>query len=127
MPDKNSILQYQKQAITTMSRGELLVQLFEAALKNIRYASILFKKEDYQTAEIYIDKSTNIFNYLCTILDRKYDISIELYQIYRFINQEIIRANVKRDASILDSIVPLVQTLHETWVEANKLSHIQNT
>ena len=125
MPDNNPILEYQKQAINTMSRGELLVKLFEAAIKNIKFASILMTQKDYEQAEIYINKAERIFNHLCSILDRNYSISLELYRIYRFLNQELIRAKIKRDATILDNIMPLVQELHSTWVEANKLTHIQ--
>ncbi|MDD2568446.1 MAG: flagellar export chaperone FliS [Clostridia bacterium] len=125
MPENNSVLQYQKQAVSTMSKGELLLKLFDVALKNIKYASILLKEKDYEKAEIYINKSSRIFNHLCLILDRKYSISLELYQIYRFLNQEIIRANINRDAEILDKILPLVQELHDTWAEADKLSHMQ--
>lgn len=125
MPAYNSVLQYQEQAVNSMSRGELLVKLFDAALKNIKYASILLKENDYEKAEVYINKSSRIFNHLCQILDRKYAISQELYRIYRFLNQEIIRANVTRDAEVLDKILPLVQELHDTWVQADKLNHMQ--
>ena len=125
MPAYNVAQQYQEQAVNTMSRGELLVKLFEAVLKNIKYASILLKQENYEQAEIYLNKSGRIFNYLCQSLDRKYSISADLNNIYRFLNQELIRANIRRDAEILDKILPLVQDLHDTWVQADKLSHMQ--
>ena len=125
MPDSNSILQYQQQAFNTMSKAELLIKLFEAAIRNIKHASILLDQKDYENAETYINKAEQIFNYLCSILDRKYAISLDLYQIYRFLNQELIRANIKHDATILENILPLVRSLHDTWVQANKLDHMQ--
>lgn len=120
----NPIMQYQEQAINTMSKGELLIKLYDEVLKNINYASILFKQEDYPMAEQYCDKSKSIFNYLSSILDRQYPVSADLYQIYFFMNSEIIRAQVKRDHTVLDALLPLVEDMRATWVEAEKLCHM---
>jgi flagellar protein FliS len=123
MPN-NPIMQYQEQAINTMSKGELLIKLYDEALKNIKFASILLNKQDYVNSEKCCDKCKNIFTYLSSILDMQYNVSTDLRKIYYFLNEEIIRANVKRDASILDNILPLVEDLRSTWVEAEKLSHM---
>lgn len=123
MPN-NPIMQYQEQAINTMSKGELLIKLYDEALKNIKFASILLNKQDYVNAEKCCDKSKNIFSYLSSILDMQYGVSADLRKIYYFLNQEIIRANVKRDGAVLDAILPLVEELRSTWVEAEKLSHM---
>lgn len=120
----NPIMQYQEQAINTMSKGELLIKLYDEALKNINYASLLLKQENYPSAEKCIDKSKSIFNYLSSILDKQYDVSGNLYQIYYFWNQEIIRAQVKRDHTILDALVPLIEDMRATWIQAEKLCHM---
>ncbi len=127
MSENRSILEYQRQSINTMSKGELLVRLFDEALKNIKYASILMKEKNDAAAKACTEKCIRIFNYLCVILDRNYEISGELYKIYSFLNEEIIKASVKRDASVLDGIIPLIQELHDTWSQANKLTHMQNS
>jgi len=122
----NPIMQYQEQAINTMSKGELLIKLYDEVLKNINYASILLKQEDYPMAEQYCDKSKNIFNYLSSVLDRQYSVSADLYKIYYFMNSEIIRAQVKRDHTVLDALIPLVEDMRATWAEAEKLCHMNN-
>lgn len=120
----NQILHYKEQAITTMSKGEQLVALYNEALKNLHYGSQMLKEENYETAQKCTEKSKRIFNYLSSILDDKYEISGQLYQLYYFINQEIIRAEIKRDASALDGIIPLVEELTDTWIQAEKLTHM---
>ena len=122
----NPIMQYQEQAINTMSKGELLIKLYDEVLKNINYASILLKQEDYPMAEQYCDKSKKIFNYLSSVLDRQYSVSADLYKIYYFMNSEIIRAQVKRDHTVLDALIPLVEDMRATWAEAEKLCHMNN-
>jgi flagellar protein FliS len=121
----NAIMQYKQQAVSTMSKGEQLVLLFDEALKNLHYGSVMLKKEDYATAEKCTEKCKRIFTYLSSILDRKYPISEDLYQLYYFANQQIIRASVRREAALLDELVPLVQEMRETWAQAEKLIHMK--
>ncbi len=120
----NPIMQYKEQSINTMSKGEQLVTLFDEALKNLHYGSMMLKDKNYATAQKCTEKCKNIFNYLSSVLDRKYSISENLYQLYYFVNQQVIRAEVRRDASILDELVPLVENMRDTWVQAEKLSHM---
>ncbi|MCR4925514.1 MAG: flagellar export chaperone FliS [Clostridiales bacterium] len=125
MEGYNQIKQYEEQAIYTMSRGELLIKLFDEALKNMRCASAFMKNSDEENTEKCLNKARDIFSYLSSILDNKYEISYNLHQLYYFINQEIIRSGIKRDPQIIDNVIPLVEDMRETWVEAEKLVHMQ--
>lgn len=122
----NPIMQYKEQAVSTMTSGEQLVLLFDEVLKNLHYGSMMLKEKNYATAQKCTEKCKNIFRYLSSILDRKYKISNDLYDLYYFANQQIIKAEVKRDGAVLDELVPLVKEMRETWAEAEKLSHIKN-
>ncbi|QEY33688.1 flagellar export chaperone FliS [Caproiciproducens galactitolivorans] len=119
------IRQYKTQSINTMSKGEQLVMLFNEALKNLHYGSMMFKEKNYETAEKCTDKCKQIFTYLSSILDWNYSISKELYDLYYFFNQQIIKAEVKRESSYLDELVPLVENMRDTWSEAEKLCHMK--
>lgn len=118
------IHQYKEQSVLTMSKGEQLVALFNEALKNLRYGSRLMKEGNFDVATRCTEKSKKIFTYLSSILDNKYDVSAQLYQLYYFVNQETIRAEIKRDATVLDGVIPLVEELSDTWTQAEKLSHM---
>ncbi|WP_101697641.1 flagellar export chaperone FliS [Clostridium minihomine] len=121
----NAILQYKQQSISTMSRGEQLVLLFDEVLKNLHYGSMLLKQQDFENSDKCTTKCKNIFQYLSSVLDHKYSISKELYDLYYFCNQQIIRAEIRRDAQLLDDLVPLVKEMRETWVQAEKLIHMK--
>jgi flagellar protein FliS len=126
MADNNNlIMQYQEQSILTMSRGELLVKLYDELLKNLRYASILFGQKKAEAAKGHSNRAKNIINYLYAILDDKYDISKNLKQIYSHLLAQIIKANVSEDAASLDEIIPTVQDLRAAWVEAEKKTRAQ--
>lgn len=121
----NAIFQYKQQSIATMSRGEQLILLFDEVLKNLHHGSILINNEDYLNAEKCTEKCKNIFAYLSSILNHEYAVSKELYDLYYFCNQQIIRAEIRRDAHLLDDLVPLVKDMRETWTEAEKLVHMK--
>lgn len=121
----NPFIQYQKQSINTMSSGELVIKLFEEAYKNLLRASMLYKEEKPEEANIFTQKAKNIFNHLISILDFNVEISKNLYQLYTFFNQQIIAAEIKRKAEPIDEILPLIQDLKSTWTQAEKLVHMK--
>lgn len=124
MTTSNAILRYKQQAVSTMSRGEQLIALYREALKNLRYGSQMMKDKNYPVAEKCTQKSKDIFNYLSSVLNRQYDVSKDLYELYSFINRQIISAEVRRDSVPLDEVIPLVESLTDTWLQAEKLSHM---
>lgn len=121
----NPIMQYKEQAINTMTQGEQLVVLFDEALKNLHYGSMMMKDKNYATAQKCTEKCKHIFSYLQSILDHKYSISKNLYELYYFINDQIIKAEVKQDPAYLDEVVPIVKDMRETWVEAARLANMK--
>lgn len=120
----NQISQYKQQAVNMMSKGEQLVLLFNEALKNLRYGSMMLTEKNYPTANKCMRKCKKIFSYLSSVLNYQYSISNDLYQLYYFVNQEIIRAEIRRDPAVLDSIIPLVENMRDTWEKAEKLNHM---
>jgi flagellar secretion chaperone FliS len=122
----NSIKQYKEQSINTMSKGEQLITLFDEALKNLHYGSMMLKDKNYATSQKCTGKSKKIFQYLSSILDRQYSVSNDLYDLYYFVTQQIIKAEIKRDPAVLDELVPLVENMRDTWVQAEKLCHMKS-
>jgi flagellar protein FliS len=107
-----------------MSQGEQLITLFDEALKNLHYGSMMMKNENYVTSLKCTVKCSNIFTYLSSVLDEKQSISDNLNQLYTFFNQQIAKAEASRNPELLEELVPLVQDLRDTWVQADKLSHM---
>lgn len=126
MADSDLIMQYQTQALNTMSRGELLVKLYDGELKDLKYASILLKQKDSGRAREYLTKSKNIFNYLIAILNDKYSLSANLRIIYLHLLGQIVLASAYGDASYIDKIIPTVQDLRDAWDQAEKKVQMQN-
>lgn len=120
----NPLDQYKQQMISTMSSGDQLIALYNGAIKNINIAVMLYENKDYKNAEVCTQKTKAIFDYLITVLDFNIPISGNLYKLYNFFKQEIALAEVKRKGSPLTEILPLIVDLKETWLEAQKLTHM---
>lgn len=126
MADNNRlILQYQEQSISTMSKGELLVRLYDELLKNLKHASVLFGEGQSEPAKKCTEKAKDIVNYLYAILDDRYSLSSSLKRIYSHLLGQIIKANVSGNAEALSSVIPTVQELRDAWAQAEKTMRMQ--
>lgn len=118
--NNNLIEKYQEQAISTMSRGELIIKLYDEIIKNLKYASTLFKQNNIPAAKKCTNKCRDIINYLIAILDMKYDLSKTLNRLYSYMLGQIIQTNATGDTTHIEGIIPKLEELREAWVDAEK-------
>ncbi len=118
----NPYQQYKNTSVNTMTKGELLLLLFDEVIKKLNFSKILMSNNDFEQASVNLTKCRNIFNHLIVTLDDKYELSQELSEMYMFLNGEIIKASALKDSSKIDAILPIVRDLRETWAEADKIS-----
>lgn len=119
------IEKYQQQAIGTMSKGELIVRLYDEVTKNLKYASTLFSQNNGDAARKCLNKSRKILNYMTVILDGKYDLSKKLSSIYSFAVGQIILTDATGDTSHIDAIVPQLEDLRSAWAAAEKQTRVK--
>ncbi len=119
---KYGYTQYREQSVNTMTKGELLILLFDELIKRLTRAEFALKKQDFNTFEASVKRCIDIVNYLDTTLDRNYAISTELSRMYDFFRYEMSRLLAGRRAEIIDDLKPLVQDLRDTFKEADRRS-----
>lgn len=118
----NAFEQYKKTSVNSMTKGELLILLFDEAIKKLNQSKILMDNNDYDNAKISLEKTRKIFNYLIVTLDDKYELSKELADMYTFFNIEIIKASTFKSTKYIEEILPLIKDLRSTWDEADKIA-----
>lgn len=114
---------YKRQAVSTMSPGELIVLLFEEASLSINKALIYIEKKDIENSHNNIIKAENIVMYLKDCLDMSYPISKNLSSLYQFMYEELIKANFSKDPEILKNVLNMITEFKDTWKEAEVKSH----
>ncbi len=114
--------QYKTQSVETMTKGEMLILLYDEISKRLVRAKTFFEKDDIKLFEADVQRAMDIINYLTKSLDRKYPISNDLYKLYDFINFELVRLKTGRRLEIIDDILPLVKDLRDSFKEADKIA-----
>lgn len=121
----NVFQQYKNQSLETLTPGEIVVKLFEEASKQIHIGIFALSKKENYKAYNAIAKAQKVIFTLNTSLDMKYAISIELRDMYLFIEKSLIEANGKQDVERLEDVLGLVDDLKITFRQAEKLARTQ--
>lgn len=122
----NQYQQYQSQAINTLTPGELLILLYDHLILCINKAVLNIKNKSITDTHENIIKAEKIVMYLIDILDMSFPISKELLNIYEFLYNELVRANVAKDEEILKNLLPVISDLRNTWQQADLMSRQNN-
>ncbi len=113
----NGITAYQDNAVSTQSKGRLIVMLYDGAVKFMRLAIMEMEKKNYEAKGRYINKALDIINELNVILDMDAggEIASNLRKLYIFMNNRLSEANVKCDPQIVRDVIKLMEELNRGW------------
>jgi flagellar secretion chaperone FliS len=106
--------------IKTASSGELTLLLYNGCLKFMRQALDSIHRKDYSAKNENLKRSQEIIDELMITLNMNYEISHNLYALYQFIKENLIKSNMKMDVESLEYCIKMVQELRDTWAEALK-------
>ncbi|TAH63572.1 MAG: flagellar export chaperone FliS [Gottschalkiaceae bacterium] len=112
--------QYQQNSIMTASPEELTLMLYNGAIKFMNLGKHHIENKEIEKTNEALKKAQAIIMELNNTLDMNYEISNNLRSIYTFILDKLIDANIRKDASILDEALPLIEEIRDTWKEAMK-------
>lgn len=114
--NSNAYQIYQNNQVNTLSKGKLLLMLYDGALKFLRFALIAIEEKNIEDANKYLMKTQDILSELMITLNFDTgDISKQLYSLYDYMNREIIDANIHKDADKVKAVYLLLEELRNTW------------
>lgn len=116
--------QYKQTSITTASKGQVLIMLYEAAIRNVKKATDAIAARDLASKGRYIGKAHDILNELVATLDFKIggNIAHDLERLYNFMTEQLVKANVEGSAEPLNTVQRLLENLLSGWREAVKIA-----
>lgn len=118
----NPYSQYSKNKITTASKAELTLMLYEGAIKFCNKAITAIENKDVQQAHDSILKVERIIQEFQITLDHKFEVSKEFDKVYDYIQWRLKQANAKKDKEILEEVLVHLRTLRDTWKEVMRLA-----
>jgi len=122
---KNVLSTYKETTVKTAGQGQLIVMLYDAAVKQLTKAVELIdlnnkdKKEPGRIEQISkaIMKTEEILTELMVSLDFEQggEISKNLFSLYTWFNRELVEANINQDIERIMAVKDMLTDLRNTW------------
>lgn len=108
---------YQETAVTTQSRGKLIVMLYDGAIKFLKLAIKEIEDRDPEAKGKYISKAIDIIFELNTVLDTEAggEIAMNLRKLYLFMGRRLTEANAKQDIGKIEEVIKMLEDLNQSW------------
>ena len=124
MSAKVAFDEYKRNKVITASGVELIIQLYDEVMNNIRLAKPILAKSDklsfdeIKTKNKALNKAVNVVTALADSLDMEKggEISDNLSKLYEFINLRLLNANLNNDPVMLDEATRVLHELREAWI-----------
>jgi flagellar protein FliS len=113
---------YKKTSVQTASKEQILLMLYQAAIKNCKKAIEAIEQRQIAKKGEHIGKLQDIIIELANSLDFEVggDIAKELNALYDYMIYATTQANVKIDKTPLEGVLKVLNTLYDGWSEAVK-------
>ncbi len=108
---------YKDTAVSTQSKGRLIVMLYDGAIKFLKLAIKELEENNYAEKGRYISKAQDIINELNAVLDMEAggQIATNLRQLYLFMIRRLSEANIKKEPRLIQDVIDLLEELNQGW------------
>ena len=114
---------YKNNSVNFASKEQMLLMLLDGAVKFAKRGKLAIQEKDIKMAHNSITRTQDIFTELKVTLDTSAgEWAEQMFNIYSFINDRLLQANIKKDEAIMDEVIPLIEEVRNIWNEAYKLS-----
>jgi flagellar secretion chaperone FliS len=122
----NPLAAYRETRVKTASPGQLIVMLYDEAIKQLDIAARCIgddskpRPEDIERINAALGKAQDVVTELMASLDFDAggDIAQNLFALYVWFGREILEANIRKEADRVKSVRKMLAELREAWAEA---------
>ena len=124
MTNTHGYTAYASNRIMTASPAELTLMLYEGAIKFCNIAIAAIEKRDIEKAHNNIVKVENIITEFQSTLDHKYPVAKDFDNVYSYLQERLLEANLKKDKEVLEEILGHLRTMRDTWKEIMQKANV---
>ena len=110
---------YKQNSVNMASSQQLLLMLLDGAVKYTKIARMAILNKDIARAHKELVRVQDIILELMITMDKNTKYMEDLYNIYDFIKNELAKANIKKDITIIDNTLPLIEEIRDMWYEVD--------
>ena len=116
----NPYQKYKQTSVQSASREKLLLLMYEGAIKYVKKAMIAMDKNEIAERGMNIGYAYDVIMELNNTLDHEVggEVAKNLEQLYMFMTDQLIKANISKDKQKLESVLSILETLYDGWVQA---------
>ena len=118
----NATNAYINTTIQTASKADLTLMLYEGAIKFCNIGLLAIEKKDIAKAHENIMKAQRIIVELRSTLNMKYPVAKDFDQIYDVIYNQLLEANIRKDAESLTTALNFIREIRDTWKQVMDLN-----
>ncbi len=113
----SGIASYTENAVSTQTRGRLIVLLYEGAIKFLKQALAELEAGRFVEKDQYVNKAQAIISELNSSVDMEAggQIAKNLRKLYNFMAVHLDEANMKRDPQRIREVTACLEDLKEGW------------
>lgn len=116
--------QYNNSKVSTASPAELTLMLYDGAIKFVNIAEGAIEKGDIAKAHENIMKVEKIIDYLRMTLDMQYPVSKDFENVYSYLSDRLIEANINKNLDIMKEVNEHLHTIRDTWQQVMKQNNL---
>lgn len=111
---------YKNSKEQTASKEEIITMLYDGAIKFCNIAATELELKNMEGVNNNLKKAQRIIEELILTLDKRYPVSQEFKQVYEYILELLVQANIKKDKELLERANNEIRGMRDTWVEVVK-------
>ena len=123
MYGNNALNVYKNNSVNYASKEQLLLMLVDGAVKFAKMAKQALEDKNVIESHKNLVKVQDIFTELMISLDKNSgDWANQIYKVYDFIKTRLFEINLKKDAEMLEELMPVIEDVRDIWHEAYEIS-----
>lgn len=111
---------YKQNSVNLASGQQLLLMLLDGSVKYTKIARLAILEKDIARAHKELIRVQDIFLELMITMDKNTKYMEDLYNLYEFVKNELVKANMKKDTKIIDEVLPIIEEIRDMWYEVDK-------
>jgi flagellar protein FliS len=113
---------YLQTQVTTTKPGDVIVLLYEGALKFLAQAKVKMAEGDPEAKGILLSKAIDIISELDASLNMQKggELGENLHKLYFYCNTRLLQANLKLDPKLIDEVATILSSLKSAFEEISQ-------
>ncbi len=113
----NGFNAYKNNSVTTQTPGQIVVMLYEGAIKFLKGAADAIERKDFAEKGRLMGRALDIISELNAVLNVEAggEVAQNLRKLYVFMHQHLATASIKKDPKAIRQVIKLLEDLNSGW------------